>query len=291
MKDLRQITIIGTGLLGSSLALAAGASFSDIKVVAFSHRASTRKKARRLLGDAVVVDELTQSVLDSDIVILAAPIYTFEGIFKAIKSSLKKGAIVTDVGSSKVLPHKWAKKCFQKTVHYVGSHPIAGSEQRGIEFARDDLFDGADCIITSQKSTNKKAVSVLKKFWSKIGCRVIEMTPAQHDRIFAGVSHLSHITAVSLVNANNDELLKFAGKGFMDTTRVASSPANIWLDILMANSDNCVKGIDNIIDQLGKFKKAIQTGDSKKTKILLDSARNKRAKLIKDKLRKREMIP
>lgn len=279
------------GLLGGSVALTAQRSLGQVKVVGFSHRASTRRKARELSVATEIVDDLASSALGSDIVILATPIYTFEKIFAEIRGHLKAGAIVTDVGSTKVLPHRWAARQLPKTVHYVGSHPIAGSEQRGVEFSRDDLFEQADCIVTATKSTNRQAVRVVKEFWSRMGCRVKQMSPAEHDRVFAKVSHLPHITAAALLNANGPRELDYAGKGFIDTSRVASGPANIWVDILAANSANCAKGIDRLKKELDEFKKALKAGDNTKLQKLLGKARERRARLIEDKLRKRELVP
>ena len=290
LKDLRQITVIGLGLLGGSVALTAQRSGGLVKVVGFSHRPSTRRKARQLSIATNIVDDLSSSVVGSDIVILATPIYTFENIFAEISTHLKAGAVVTDVGSTKVLPHRWAAKQLPKNVYYVGSHPIAGSEQRGVEFSRDDLLEQADCIVTATKSTNRQAIRTVKEFWSRLGCRVKQMSPAEHDKVFANVSHLPHITAAALVNANDNDQLKYAGKGFMDTSRVASSPANIWVDILLANAGNCAKGIDRLKKELEEIKKAIKADDHKKLEKLLGKARDRRAKLIKDKLRKRELI-
>ena len=290
MKDLRQTTVIGLGLLGGSISLAVLRSFARIKVVGYTHRPSTRTKARGLAVATEIVDCLKSSVSEADLVILATPIVTFEKIFSEIADALPNSCIVTDVGSTKVLPHRWAAKKLPKRVHYVGSHPIAGSEQRGVEFARDDLFDGAMCILTMTKKTNRPAVQTLKKFWSKLGCSVKSMTPAEHDRIFANVSHLPHITAAALINANNNSELKFAGKGFMDTSRIASGPANIWADVLLTNANNTTKGIDKIIAELVKLKKAIKKENKREIEKLLAKARAKRATLIKYKYKKKEII-
>ena len=273
------------------MALRAQRSLGTVKVVGFSHRASTRKRAKGLSVATEIVDDLGSSVVGSDIVILATPIYTFERIFAEIRTHLKARAIVTDVGSTKVLPHRWAAKQLPRNVYYVGSHPIAGSEQRGVEFSRDDLFEQADCIVTATKSTNRGAIKMLKDFWTRMGCRVKQMSPAEHDRVFAGVSHLAHIAAAALLNANGPKELCYAGKGFMDTSRVASGPANIWVDILLANSANCAKCIDRLRKELEKFKKALGAGDNARLKKLLERAREKRAGLIDDKLRKRELVP
>jgi prephenate dehydrogenase len=276
--------------LGGSVSLAVLRSFAQVKVIGYSHRPSTRKKARKLAVSSDVVDCLKLSVSCADLVILATPIMTFEKIFSEIADSLPDGCIVTDVGSTKMLPHRWAAKKLPKRIHYIGSHPIAGSEQRGIVFARDDLFEGAMCILTTTKKTDRQALQTLKSFWSKLGCSVKSMTPIEHDRIFANVSHLPHITAAALINANNNEELKFAGKGFIDTSRLASGPANIWSDVLLTNVNNATKGIDKIIAELVKIKKAIKKENKKQIEQLLEKARTKRAILIKYKYKKKELI-
>ncbi len=290
MKDLRQITVIGLGLLGSSIILAVLRAFMKIKVVGYSHRRTTRDKARKLAAEFEVVDDISESVSNADLVILATPICTFEKIFSDIADSLPAGCIVTDVGSTKVLSHRWAARKLPKAVHYVGSHPIAGSEQRGIEFARDDLFEQTACILTTTKKTNRQAVQTLKKFWSGLGCFVKLMRPAEHDRIFANISHLPHIIATALINANSSEELKFAGKGFIDTTRIASGPANIWADVLATNANNTTKGIDKIIAELEKMKKAVKSQNKKQIENLLAKARSKRSALINYKIKKKELI-
>ncbi|MGD8787481.1 MAG: prephenate dehydrogenase/arogenate dehydrogenase family protein [Phycisphaerales bacterium] len=290
MKDLRQITVVGLGLLGGSLSLAILRSFPRVKIVGYTHRPSTRAKARKLSIATEVVDCLQTSVSEADLVILATPIETFEKTFSEIADALPNGCIITDVGSTKVLPHRWAARKLPKRVHYVGSHPIAGSEQRGVEFARDDLFDKAMCILTTTKTTNLKAAQTLKMFWSKLGCFVKSMSPAKHDKIFANVSHVPHITAAALVNASKIEDLKFAGKGFMDTSRIASGPVNIWADILLTNANNTAKGIDKTIAELQKLQKAIKTNNKREVEKLLEKARTKRATLIKYKIKKKELI-
>ena len=291
MRELRQITVVGLGLLGGSITLAVSRAFSGVKTVGYTHRASTRRKARQLSVAEEIADCLTASVACADLVILATPICTFEEIFSQIADVLPVGCVVSDVGSTKVLPHRWAAKQLPKTVHYVGSHPIAGSEQRGVEFARDDLFEGAECILTTTEKSNREAVGTLKRFWSKLGCAVKIMGPAEHDRVFANVSHLPHITAAALINASKAEELKFAGKGFIDTSRIASGPANVWADILVTNANNATKGIDKITTELAKLKKAIKSGDKKQIEKLLEKARTKRAKLIGHKIRKKELLP
>jgi prephenate dehydrogenase len=291
LKDLRQITVLGLGLLGGSIGLAVLRCFPGVKVVGYTHRPRTRAKAKQLAVAIEIVNDIAKSVSAADLVILATPISTFEKYFNQIAGALPSGCIVTDVGSTKVWPHRWAAKILPKNVHYVGSHPIAGSEQRGVEFARDDLFDRAICILTTTKKTNRKTVQTLRKFWTALGCRVKLMRPTEHDKIFANVSHLPHITAAALINANNSKELKFAGKGFIDTSRIASGPANIWTDVLLTNAHNTTRGIDRIIDELSKLRKAITSQNKKQIEAMLKAARKKRAALINYKMKRRELIP
>ena len=290
MKDLRQITVIGLGFLGGSITLRILRSLPGVKAIGYTHRPSTRAKARRLAVATEIVDDMYESVSGADLVILATPIYTFEKIFSTIADALPAGCIITDVGSTKVLPHRWAAKKLPKTVHYVGSHPIAGSEQSGVEFARDDLFDQTICILTATTKSNHRAVQTLKRFWSKLGCTVKLMTPAAHDKIFANISHLPHTAAAALLNSNSSKELKYAGKGFIDSTRIASGPANIWADVLLTNAGNTTKGIDKIIAELLKIKKAIKNHNKQQVENLLQAARNKRSAMINYKINNKELI-
>jgi prephenate dehydrogenase len=290
MKHLRKVTVIGLGLLGGSVGLAVSRALSGTRTAGYSHRPGTRAKARRLKVADEVFDDIRASVADADLVILATPICNFEETFRQIADALPAGCIVTDVGSTKVEVHRWADKYLPKSVHYVGSHPIAGSEQRGVEFSRDDLFYKALCILTTVKNTDKHSLRIVKQFWSALGCFVKIMPPARHDRIFADVSHLPHLTAAALVNASNAEELKFAGKGFMDSSRIASGPANIWADVLLTNAKNISRGIDRLTTELAKLKKTIRSGDRKKIEKLLDAARAKRGNLVKYKMNRKELM-
>jgi len=229
-------------------------------------------------------------VSSADLVILATPIRTFEEIFGRIADSLPAGCIVTDVGSTKLLPARWAHKALPRHVNYVGSHPIAGSEQRGLEYARDDLLYNEMCVLAVTDKTDRRAVRSLDEFWSALGCTVRRMTPREHDRIFANVSHLPHAMAASLTNANVPEDLKYSGKGFIDTSRVASGPANIWADIMLTNSANLTAAIGRAIRELEKLRSAVERKDVERITHFLDAARLKRKKLISLKMRKKELL-
>lgn len=290
LNELKQITVLGMGILGGSLTLAIKQRFPNVKAVGYSHRESTREKARGMNVADEILDDQCESVAEADMVILATPIRTFEGIFKEISGALKPGCIVTDVGSTKAKIGEWAAEMLPDNVRYVGSHPIAGSEKNGVEFSRDDLFYEALCIVTKTEQTNEKAFKTVREFWEAIGCSVLELNSSDHDRIFANVSHIPHMVAAALINSTDFEEMKFAGRGFLDTSRIASGPANIWTDIVMTNSQNISAGIDEVIGKLGELKDAIAGRDNERIMKLLDAARNKRNELIKFKLEQKELI-
>jgi len=290
VKNLRQVSIIGLGLLGGSVALAVRQHIPGVAVVGYSHRPATRRKAKALGTATRICRELGEAVSTADLVILATPIFTFERYFEELSGLIPPRCIVTDVGSTKVLPHAWAQSRLGERGRYVGSHPVAGSEQRGIEFARDDLFDQARCILTTTGATDRSAVRVLKGFWSALGCSVQTMSPAEHDCIFANISHLPHVMAAGLVNASDDGDARFAGKGFLDSTRIASGPSTIWTDVLLANRENIANSIDRAIAQLLMLQAAIRNGKREQIERLLEDARKKRAALVKYKIRKKELL-
>jgi len=237
-----------------------------------------------------IADDLRAAVADAELVVLATPIFTFEDYFMKIRDLAAPGCIITDVGSTKALPHRWARQWLGRHVHYVGSHPVAGSEQRGVEFARDDLLAQARCILTTTPRSNRAAVRKLKDFWSALGCFVATMDPVEHDRIFANVSHLPHLLAAALVNASDRNDMKFAHKGFLDSTRIASGAATIWTDVLLANTDNLTEGIDRVLAELSELRKAIEAKDRDRIEALLEGARRKRAALVKYKIQKKELL-
>ena len=282
--------MVGLGLLGGSVALAVQQRLPGSQVVGYSHRASTRAKARDLGVAGRVADDLPAAVRDADLVLLATPIFTFDRYFAELTTAVPDGCVITDVGSTKVLPHQWAASRLNRHGHYVGSHPVAGSEQKGIDFARDDLFDRSCCILTRTDKTNAGALRRLRRFWTALGCSVELMHPEQHDRVFANISHLPHVMAAGLVNASDRHDMKFAGKGFLDSTRIASGPATIWADVLLGNSSNIAAGIDRVIAELTKLQKAVRNGKKGQIEELLEAARKKRAALVKYKIRKKELL-
>ena len=290
LKNLQKISVIGLGLLGASVTLACKRMHTGKKIFGYCHRESTKNKATEFCVADIVTSNLRECCENADLIILATPISIFEQTFTDIKDFIKPGCIITDVGSTKSVTHKWARSVLGNKVCYVGSHPIAGSEQRGLEYARDDLLSGANCIVTNGIKAFEPQAKLVEEFWTELGCITKRMTPIQHDRIFANVSHVPHVLASALMNSCKEADLDFAGKGLIDTSRIASGPANVWADILLTNADNVSKGIKSVVKELTKLQNAIENSDETKVAKLLDSARNKRASMIDRKIRSKEII-
>lgn len=289
VKELKQLTVIGLGLLGYSLLLAAARAAPTVRLVGYSRRALTRRRARRGLPQARIVERIEESVEGSDLVILASPICTFEKIFKTIGPLLPPRCVVTDVGSTKVMPHRWAAGALPPEVFYTGSHPIAGSEKKGIEYARADLFDRSICILTGQNKRAKAAL-VLKRFWSALNCSVVFMSPARHDRILAGVSHLPHVVAATLINSLAKPDLAFGGAGLCDTSRVASGPSDVWTDVILTNSGNLLKAMDRFACEWSSLRQAVARGDRAAIERSLRAAGRKRLVLTGKKEKAEEVL-
>jgi len=257
--------------------MAALRAFKGIMVTGYSHRPVTRAKAGRLLAGVRIFDDAATCVEGAELVVLASPVCTFRRIFEDISPSLGADCIVTDVGSTKVLVSRWAAEKLPAGVCYVGSHPVAGSERRGLEFARVDLFQGSTCILTGPRRGT--AAARLEAFWKGLGCNVEFMTAARHDRILANVSHVPHVLAAALVNAVDPGELRYCGTGFLDTSRIASGPPSVWSDVLLTNSADIVRGLEKTTGELSKLKKAVAAGDRRAIGRLLGKARNRRRTL------------
>ncbi len=275
----KKITIIGLGLIGGSLALAIKEKKLAKEIAGVSRRKSTIDRAiKNKIVDFATLD-LKSGVKDSDLVIISTPVLKIAEIAKSIAPFLRKGAILTDAGSTKRCVVKDIEKAKLKDIYFVGSHPIAGSEKSGIKYADKDLFKRACCILTKTKNTDPKAVAMLKKFWGRLGMRVVIMPPDTHDRLLSRMSHLPHAVSVSLANSAGKDGLKFAAGGFKDTTRIASGEPELWKDIFFTNRDNLIKDIKILKKELLKIETALKSNNSRAILKLLS-----RAKSIRDSL-------
>lgn len=250
----QQITILGPGLLGASLALALKERGLSQRVHAWSRRAETRARALQADWCDAIFDQAGEACVGSDLVVLCTPVDTIVPLLEQVVSSLQAGALLTDVGSTKSLICREARRI---GVNFIGSHPMAGSEQTGMAHARADLFEGAACIITPLDYALATEITRLSQLWEAIGMQVVTSSPEKHDEIVAHISHLPHLLASSLCGylAQKDADWKhLAGGGLRDTTRVASGDATLWKQILEQNRDEILRAIDGFENELHVLK-------------------------------------
>lgn len=257
--------ILGVGLLGASFSLAVKKKGICSHVTGFGRRRENLERAKsKGIIDAVSPDPAS-ACSDADLVVLAAPAGSFVELIKQAGSAMKKGAIVTDVGSVKGdLVHE-LEGLMPPGVHFIGSHPIAGSDRSGIDSAQADLFRDALCIVTPTEQSDDLALMNVMDLWSGLGSRVLSMDPAEHDRVYAAVSHLPHLIAYAMVNTVTDvdnSYLSFCGQGFRDMTRIAASSPDIWTDISLLNRKNLVEMIAVFRDNLNRMEAHLQTAEA-----------------------------
>lgn len=267
VNPIKHLVVVGTGLIGGSLALALKKAGLVERVTGVGRNRDNLELAKNI---GVVDDwthEIAAAVVDADIVLLAVPMTAYESVFTAMAKSLPAKAIVTDAGSTKQSAIAAAQKCLPDSCHFVAAHPIAGTEKSGAGAAFAELFHGHLCILTPQKHTDPAALQLVRNMWETAGSRVICMAPAEHDEFLAAVSHLPHLAAFALVNAvrkqgnEEHEPFEFAAGGFRDFTRIASSSPEMWRDIALCNREAIIFQIDALQDELKAMKLSLQSGD------------------------------
>ena len=237
----KRAAILGVGLLGASFSLALKKQGICRHVCGYGRNAANLERAVKMGIIDSFAAEPASACSGADLVLLAAPVGSFVDLVKRASSALMKGTIVTDVGSVKGgLVHE-LESIMPPGVHFVGAHPIAGSDRSGIDFSDPDLFSGALCIITPSDRTEPATLSAVTEIWNSFGSKVMTMDPDHHDRVYAAVSHLPHMIAYAMVNTVADidrSFLSYCGQGFRDMTRIAASSPEIWTDISLLNREN-----------------------------------------------------
>jgi prephenate dehydrogenase len=275
MRLFNRVAIVGTGLIGGSLALAIKKKRLANEIIGVSRHKNTLLLAKK----KHIIDRGSQDIRiirDADLVILATPVNTILKLAPKIRKHISRECIVSDVGSTK---HEIVSKLEKIFPKFVGSHPLAGSEKRGVMNARPFIFEGSLCILTPTKNTNKEALAKLKKLWSQLGAKVVFLAPKVHDKALSFVSHLPHVSAFSLISAVPKKYLRFASLGLKDTTRIAASDSQLWCDILLSNQKNMLKAIEMYEDNLSQVKSAIKKKDKKLLDLILKKAKDKRISL------------
>ncbi|MDD5567776.1 MAG: prephenate dehydrogenase/arogenate dehydrogenase family protein [Candidatus Omnitrophica bacterium] len=268
----KKIAIIGTGLIGGSLGIAIKKNKLAKEVVGVSRHKRSIDLA--LKNKAVDRGALSFDIIKgSDLVILAVPVEAVISLKEQVRKIAGKDCLITDVGSTKVKISGNLSKIFP---NYVGSHPLAGSEKRGILNATPGIFEGSLCVLTTTKTTQVRALAKIKTLWIRLGAKTVCMSPREHDKILSFTSHLAHIAAFTLINSIPVNFLRFASGGLRDTTRIASSDPELWQGIFLTNRAELLKALKVFELNLNKIESAIVGNNKGKLAGILRQARKKR---------------
>ena len=283
----KKVCIIGCGLIGSSLARAIKKNNLAEKIVSSNRSDAVNKKVIELK----IVDDSSSDTKkmadDSDLVVIATPLSSYENVISKIKNSLKNGVILTDVGSVKENIINLVEKSIPENISWIPSHPIAGTEESGPETGFSELFHNRWCILTPSKTAKEKDINLLKTFWEKVGSKVDIMKAKQHDYILSITSHMPHLIAYNIVNTSlniqnekESDIVKYSAGGLRDFTRIAASNPIMWRDVFIQNKKNTSKMIDKFIRNLEDLKKAIENEDGKKLEQIFTKTKKIRKDIV-----------
>jgi prephenate dehydrogenase len=280
--QFRKITIIGVGLLGGSIGLAARKRRVAGEIAGFVRREKTVAECEKFGAADFATTDLLAAVSSADLIILCTPLSQMRPLAEQFLPALKRGTIVTDVGSVKAGVVRELESLIQKSgAHFIGSHPMAGAEKTGVAAARENLFENTVCVLTPAKKSNAAAVRKLEQFWKSLGARVVKLPPEQHDLLVSRSSHLPHVVAAALANlvlnpANPKMQAQLCAAGFRDTTRIASGSPEMWRDIALANRKNLSRSVDRFIAELQKFQRALKISDGRAVSKFFEQAKSRR---------------
>ncbi len=270
----RKIVIFGVGLIGGSFALALRKANAVSEVVGFGRSAQTLAQAKQLGILDRIGEDAAREVADADLVLLATPVAQMAEIFVRIAPYLGKSTLITDGGSTKCDVVEAARRHLgARIAQFVPAHPIAGAERSGAAAAQADLYQDKKVVLTPLPENSVETVARVRKAWEACGATVSELSPQQHDQVFAAVSHLPHLLSFALVHDlaqrdNRDLLLSFAASGFRDFTRIAASSPEMWRDISLANRDALLRELKQYADELYVLYQALENRDAAKLEEL-----------------------
>lgn len=279
----RKVVIVGVGLIGGSLGLAMKKRKLAREIIGLSQRPESLTAAVQAGAIDQGYQDIKKAVVNADLVVLATPVSMISGMLSQLEGSVRRNCIITDVGSTKQSIVDAAQSDLTNAGMFVGGHPLAGSERRGVQNAREDLFDNSICILTPTVKTHRAALERMRKLWTKVGAKVQTMSPEEHDEVLGFVSHAPHLVSYALMDAIPEKHLKFASTGLKDTTRIAGSSPEVWADICQENPKHIIKGLDETVKNLATLRKAIVAEDSKTLLNFFRRAKGKRDKLNDDK--------
>ena len=266
-----KITILAPGLIGGSVALAATQAFPKSKIAIITRRPKSIPAIRTLLPQAEIGTSPSLAS-HADLIILGSPPSALAELVHSILPFLSPTALVTDVSSFKDSVEKTIAPLLLGHARWIGSHPMAGSENSGLSAARANLFHQAPVILTPTSATAADTLHQATSFWQALGAHVLSMTPQDHDAQVARISHLPHLIATTLVLAAGSKPLPLAGSGYRDTTRIASGPAPLWSEILIGNQPELLASLKNFRTTLDQLTSALEKKDASTLSELLDQA-------------------
>lgn len=282
-----RLALIGIGLIGASIALAARKAGAAGHIAIHSRRAETLRRAEDLgLGDSYHADP-AEAAHDADCVIVAVPVGASGAVARQIGPALKPGAIISDVGSVKASVVAQMAPLIPDHAHFVPAHPIAGTEHSGPDAGFAELFEGRWCILTPPPGTDANALAALERFWQALGSSTEIMTPEHHDLVLAITSHVPHLIAYNIVGTAEDletvtesEVMKFAAAGFRDFTRIAASDPVMWRDVFLHNRDAVLEMLGRFTEDLTVLQRAVRFGDGAALEALFTRTRAIRRGII-----------
>jgi prephenate dehydrogenase len=277
--EFPNITILGGGLLGGSLALALSATEKPANVRLWARRQETADAARALGIDGAT-SSLEEAVTMADLLVLAVPVGSMDDLVsRAIIAGLPAACLITDVGSVKSVPHLCIRQAIAgRDFTFIGSHPMAGSEQGGLSAASSDLFENAACLLTNDEAVCQQTADALERFWQSVGCRTTWMTAADHDQLVARISHLPHIIAASAARVCLEKPAdgNFGGGGLRDTTRVAGGNPDMWAEILTENRAALLGPLRETLADLTEVLTLLEAADQEAARQWLVTAKDRR---------------
>ncbi len=278
----QNLAVLGSGLLGASLMQAMKAKGLCQNAYAWSRREETRRNCAAQSWCDGVFDTPAEAAAAADLVVICVPVEHIVPTLKDIARALKPGTIVTDVGSTKQLIVHRAAKLMPEGCHFVGSHPMAGSEKTGLDHASDELFTGRACFVTPLSQTDPEATARVAQLWHELGMSVTQIAPEAHDEIVAHISHLPHLLASVLCDSlasKDTHWLDYAGGGLRDTTRIAAGAPALWKEIVSQNREEILRAMQAFDQHWKRLQEVVETNDMDALEHILANGKSYRDRL------------
>lgn len=270
------VTIVGVGLIGGSIGLALRQRNLAQRIVGVGRRATSLRRAKQRGCVDTTTTSIARGVAESEVVIVCTPVgQIVEHVLEAA-DHCPAGALITDAGSTKAAIVAAVDNQTHRRVSFVGSHPLAGSEKAGAQFARDDLLDKRLVVLTPTRKTEDRVVNSIEGFWKALGAKVERMTPAAHDEAVAAVSHLPHAVASALAASTPKKYLPLVAGGWQDTTRIAAGDVELWRQIFQDNQRSLLKSLDRFEQTLANLRHAVHAGDQHQLLKILQAGKDTR---------------